>query len=46
MEEYKQWNKEVTNPTEKDVPPVTLFDKLVLVVKEMIDKVGFCNKGE
>ena len=39
LEEFKQWDVEMDNPTEANIPPITIFDGLVKEVLETVRKV-------
>ena len=41
LDEFKQWDVEVDNPTEVNIPPITIFDGVVKEVLETVRRV--CN---
>ena len=40
LEEFKQWDVEMDNPTEANIPPITIFDGLVKEVLETVRRVS------
>jgi hypothetical protein len=45
-EEFKKWDRVIPEPTQEDLPPISLFDKVEKVVLETVRRVGMWHASE